>query len=82
MANLLALGIEQEGAHRWRGHIRAGCGPDQRRGDGGDTCLWKHGQKEKLFLCMNLQNYPAFSTGQVFFEEILVSKVFFQRLII
>lgn len=38
VANLLALGIEQEGAHRWRGHIWPGRGPDHGWSDGGYTC--------------------------------------------
>lgn len=41
MADLLALGIEQEGAHRRRSHVRPGCGPDHGRGDGGYAC--RHG---------------------------------------
>lgn len=41
MTDLLALGIEQEGAHRRRSHIRPGCGPDHGWGDGGYAC--RHG---------------------------------------
>lgn len=37
VANLLALGIKQEGAHRWRGHIWPGRGPDHGWSDGGYT---------------------------------------------
>lgn len=38
MTDLLALGIEQEGAHRRRGHIRPWHGPDRGRSHGGYTC--------------------------------------------
>lgn len=38
VANLLALGIEQEGAHWWRGHVRPGRGPAGGRSHGGYTC--------------------------------------------
>lgn len=50
MANLLALGIEQEGAHRWRSHIRAGCRSDYRWSDSRDTCLWEQGGERKKLL--------------------------------
>lgn len=38
MANLLALGIEQEGAHGRRGHVRPGRGPDHGWSNCGYTC--------------------------------------------
>lgn len=44
MTDLLALGIEQEGAHRWRGHVRPGHRPDGGRSNRGDTC---HGKEQE-----------------------------------
>lgn len=38
MADLLTLGVEQEGAHGWRGHVRPGCGPDRGWSDRGYAC--------------------------------------------
>lgn len=43
VANLLALGIEQEGAHWWRGHVGPGRGPDHGRSHGGYTCREEEG---------------------------------------
>lgn len=43
MADLLALGIEQEGADGRRGHIRPGHGPDCGWSNRGYTC---HGKEE------------------------------------
>lgn len=48
VANLLALGIEQEGAHGRRNHIRPRRGPDQGRSHRGYTCRGKDSeQREK-----------------------------------
>lgn len=39
VADLLALGIEQEGAHRRRGHVRPGCRPHGGWSDRRYTCV-------------------------------------------
>lgn len=41
VADLLALGIEQEGAHGWRSHIGPRRGSDGGWSDGGYTCPWE-----------------------------------------
>ena len=75
VANLLALGIEQEGAHRRRGHVGPGCGPHHGRSHGGYTCGEEEGgrrtrakemvsgEKKSYFpICQSLQKHQKFFT--------------------
>ena len=76
VANLLALGIEQEGAHWWRGHVGPGCGPDRGWNHGGYTCGEEEGgrrsraketvsgeEKKSYFpICQSLQKHQQFFT--------------------
>lgn len=74
MTDLLALGIEQEGAHRRRSHIRPGCGPDHGWGDGGYACLWEGKERKESYLCT--RDPPKLVLHGTYF---LVAKVFFLR---
>lgn len=86
VANLLALGIEQEGAHRWRGHIWPGRGPDHGWSDGGYTCGrgWERrkgnkgrqgdGKKSYFTTYQSLQKYQKFFAQRRCAPDVLQKK--------